>query len=220
MNSLKDKYEIKPADYYDGVRKDVLPLVPKHAARVLEIGCSEGNTLAYLKDHGYCDWTCGVDLFAEAIELAKHKVDAAYQGNIEAMSLPIEPESIDLILCLDVLEHLVNPQQVIAALHQLLVPGGKIIASIPNVRHYSASLPLFFQNKWEYKSNGVLDNTHLRFFVKDTAIDLMQSSGLTMNRLICQPKSRDRTFNALTLGMFNSFLTLQYLIEVEKIDRS
>jgi 2-polyprenyl-3-methyl-5-hydroxy-6-metoxy-1,4-benzoquinol methylase len=215
MNSLKEKYQIKPADYYDGVRKEILPLVPKHAARVLEIGCSEGNTLAYLKDHGYCDWTCGVDLFADAIELAKHKLDQAYQGNIEAMDLPIEAGSIDLILCLDVLEHLVNPHQVIANLHQLLVPGGIMIASIPNVRHYSASFPLMFQNKWEYKSNGVLDNTHLRFFVKDTAIDLMQSSGLVMNRLVCQTKARDKNFNAITLGIFNSFLTLQYLIEVK-----
>jgi 2-polyprenyl-3-methyl-5-hydroxy-6-metoxy-1,4-benzoquinol methylase len=218
MNSLKDKYEIKPDDYYDGVRKEILPLVPKHSSRVLEIGCSQGNTLLYLKDNGYCDWTCGVDLFADAVELAKPKLDEVYQANIEETILPIEAESIDLILCLDVLEHLVDPHKVVAYLHKLLVPGGIIIASIPNVRHYSVSFPLIFQNKWEYKSNGVLDNTHLRFFVKDTAIGLMQSSGLKMNRLIHQTKSRDNSLNNLTLGILNSFLTLQYLIEVQKID--
>ncbi len=218
MNTLQDKYKIKPDNYYDGVRKDILPLVPRHSQRVLEIGCSQGNTLAYLKDNGYCDWTFGTDLFVDAIEIAKDKVDQVYQGNIEETTLPIESGSIDLILCLDVLEHLINPQKVIAYLHQLLVPGGIIIASIPNVRHYSASFPLIFQNKWEYKSNGVLDNTHLRFFVKDTAIDLMESSGLKMNRLICQTKPRDNRLNQLTLGLLNSFLTLQYLIEVRRID--
>ncbi len=216
MNSLQEKYQIKPDDYYDGVRMDILPLIPKYVNRVLEIGCSQGNTLAYLKDNAYCDWACGVDLFPEAIELAAPKLDAAYQGNIEAMELPIAPGSIDLILCLDVLEHLVNPQKVVAYLHTLLAPGGIAIASIPNVRHYSVSIPLMFQNKWEYRTNGVLDNTHLRFFVKSTAIDLMESSGLKTNRLICQPKQRDRQIDRWTFGAFNSFLTLQYLIEVRK----
>jgi SAM-dependent methyltransferase len=100
MISLQDKYADKSSDHYSGVRLDILPLVPKHSKRVLEIGCGNGNTLAYLKDKGYCDWTCGVDSFDDAVRAAKDKLDCVYQGNIEEMTLPIEPGGIDMILCL------------------------------------------------------------------------------------------------------------------------
>ncbi len=217
MSSLKERYQTKSEAYYTGVREDVLPMVPKHSKRVLEIGCGQGNTLAHLKSNGYCDWTCAVDLFPEAIEVARSKVDEVHQVNIEEAILPIEPGSINMILCLDVLEHLLNPQKVLAYLHTLLAPGGVIIASIPNVRHYSASLPLLFQNKWDYQSCGILDNTHIRFFVRDTAIDLMKSSGLTLDKVLPANLGRKGAFfNRLLFGLPESFLALQYLVKVSK----
>jgi 2-polyprenyl-3-methyl-5-hydroxy-6-metoxy-1,4-benzoquinol methylase len=215
MDSLKENYETKSVGYYDRVRRDILPLVPKYSNRVLEIGCGRGDTLEYLKSNDYCGWTCGVDLFPEAIESARSKVDEVHQGNIEEMLLPIEPGSIDVILCLDVLEHLLNPEKVVAYLHTLLVPGGAMIASIPNVRHRSVILPLVLQDKWEYQDGGVLDNTHLRFFVRKTAIDLMQSSGLKLDKILFNyGGGKDKFFNAITLGFINSFFKIQYLIKV------
>jgi 2-polyprenyl-3-methyl-5-hydroxy-6-metoxy-1,4-benzoquinol methylase len=217
MSSLKERYQTKEEEYYTGVRKDILPLVPRHSKRVLEIGCGQGNTLAYLKDNGYCDWTGAVDLFPEAIEAARGKVDEVHQVNIEDTTLPIEPGSVNMILCLDVLEHLLNPQKVVAYLHTLLAPGGIIIASIPNIRHHSASLPLLFQNKWEYQSCGILDNTHLRFFVKDTAIELMKSSGLTLEKVSPVNVGRKGAIlNRLLFGWPESFLAMQYLVMVSK----
>jgi 2-polyprenyl-3-methyl-5-hydroxy-6-metoxy-1,4-benzoquinol methylase len=140
-----------------------------------------------------------------------------YEGNIEEMELPIEIGSIDMILCLDVLEHLVNPAAVIQKLHKYLTPDGIIIASIPNVRHFSVLLPLFFQNKWEYQENGILDKTHLRFFVKKTAVNLMTSSGLKLDMMLsCIPSKKSKIINVATLGLLKSFLTWQYLIQVKK----
>lgn len=216
MSSLEKKYQVKPGNYYDGVRKDILYLVPKFSKRVLEIGCGNADTLSYLKINGYCEWTCGVDLFPEAIESAKGKVDELYQGSIEEMRLPIENSSIDMILCLDVLEHLVNPDKVIAYLHTLLNQNGVIIASIPNVRHLSVVLPLVFQNKWEYKNGGVLDNTHLKFFVKDTAIQMMTSSGLKVVDVGFNLGGVGGKINLFTFGLIKSFCILQYLIKVSR----
>jgi 2-polyprenyl-3-methyl-5-hydroxy-6-metoxy-1,4-benzoquinol methylase len=213
MNSLQAIYEDKSESYYSGVRLDILPLLPKHSKKILEIGCGTGNTLAYLKDKGYCDWTCGVDIFDDAIESAKEKLDCIYQCNIEEMKIPLNSESIDIILCLDVLEHLINPQKVVAYLHTLLAPGGIIIASIPNVRHYSVVIPLIFQNKWEYTDSGLLDSTHLRFFVKSTAITLMNSSGLHVQEVLSTKGKKAKLLNAITMGIFDSFYSVQYLIK-------
>lgn len=213
---LENKYENKAMDYYDNYRSDIIPLLPKHSARALEIGCGTGNTLAYLKANGYCDWTYGVEMFPDALDRAASNVDILYSFNIEGAVLPIEPHSINLILCLDVLEHLVNPEKVISYLHTLLAPGGIIIASIPNVRHYSVVFPLVFKNEWEYKNAGVLDSTHLRFFVKKTAIDLMESSGLKLEDLVHSGlfTKKQKILSAITFGAMRSFCTLQYLIKV------
>ena len=155
-------------------------------------------------------------MFPEALDRAASNVDILYSCNIEGAVLPIEPHSINLILCLDVLEHLVNPEKVISYLHTLLAPGGIIIASIPNVRHYSVVFPLVFKNEWEYKNAGVLDSTHLRFFVKKTAIDLMESSGLKLEDLVHSGlfTKKQKILSAITFGAIRSFCTLQYLIKV------
>lgn len=213
---LENKYEDKAIDYYDNYRSDIIPLLPKHSARALEIGCGTGNTLAYLKANGYCDWTYGVEMFPEALDRAASNIDILYSCNIEGAVLPIEPHSINLILCLDVLEHLVNPEKVISYLHTLLAPEGIIIASIPNVRHYSVVFPLVFKNEWEYKNAGVLDSTHLKFFVKKTAVDLMESSGLKLEDLVHSGlfTKKQKILNAITFGAIRSFCTLQYLIKV------
>ena len=214
---LEVEYAVKKSEYYSTYRKDILSLCPVHVNRVLDIGCGNGNTLEYLKSNGYCDWTCGVELFSAAAESAIKKVDQLYQSNIEDMDLPVAPSSIDMILCLDVLEHLVNPHKVIEYLHTLLSPGGVIIASIPNIRHISVTVPLIIGGKWEYNDSGILDRTHLRFFVKKTAIELMQSSGLQLLEAHPIPKGRKtKILQIITLGLLGSFLDSHYLIKVAK----
>jgi 2-polyprenyl-3-methyl-5-hydroxy-6-metoxy-1,4-benzoquinol methylase len=210
---LEQKYRDKEDVYYGNCRKDILPLLPKRASRILEIGCGSGDTLAFLKANGYCHHTIGVELFSAAADIAVDRVDELYRSNIEEMDLAVDPGSVDVILCLDVLEHLVNPHQVIRYLHKFLSPGGCMIASIPNVRHVTASLPLLLNNRWEYKDSGILDHTHLRFFVRDTAIQLMQCSGLNLDKVLGN-LGKGALFNKVSLGIFESFLTLQYLVKV------
>jgi 2-polyprenyl-3-methyl-5-hydroxy-6-metoxy-1,4-benzoquinol methylase len=212
-------YLSKNESYFGAVRKDILSMLPTHSRKVMEVGCGDGSTLNYLKSNAFCDWTYGVELFPDAAEIASEKVDILYQSNIEIMDLPVEESSMDLILCLDVLEHLVNPSKVIAYLHKLLAPNGLIIASIPNVRHYSVAIPLLLQGKWEYKEDGILDSTHLRFFVKDTAIKLMISSGLILEDVKSNLGMGQKAalLNSVTLGLIpKSFFELQYLIKVRK----
>lgn len=139
----------------------------------MEIGCGTGSTLKSLRDQGLYDWVCGVELDPETATIARKRLDAVYQGNIESLDLNIAPSSIDLILCLDVLEHIQDPWLVLKGLRQFLTPGKTLIAIVPNVRFFKVSFPLFFLNGWRYGSEGVLDRTHLRFFVSETAIELL-----------------------------------------------
>jgi SAM-dependent methyltransferase len=207
-------YELKSNDYFDNVRRDILSLLPRKINRLLEVGCGSGNTLSYIKNNYRCDWACGVEFVHEAAEIARSKVDLVIEGDIENLDLPIEPATLDVILCLDVLEHLTDPWEVISKLRKFLRYNGVIIASVPNVRHIRVVFPLIFQGKWEYSNTGLLDKTHLRFFTRDTAIKLMESSGLKVDMIkeTGIDASKNRFGNLVTFSMFKHFFIMQYLI--------
>jgi hypothetical protein len=45
-----------------------------------------------------------------------------------------------------------------------MIPGGRLVASIPNVRHWSILRELVWKKDWHYTDAGILDKTHLRIF--------------------------------------------------------
>lgn len=211
---------IEKNEYYATVRSNVFALLPEKVNRVLEIGCGTGNTLKWLKDNRGSEWVGGVELNHEAAAEARHKLDALYEGNIEQLDLAIQPSSLDLILCLDVLEHLVDPWKLAARLQKLLKPGGALIISVPNIRNRLVLFPLLFKGKWDYAEAGILDRTHLRFFVRETAIQLVESAGLQVDMVgatgLERKTKKSRIFLSLLPESIRSFLVLQYLIRGTK----
>ena len=202
-------------EYFIYTRKEILPLIPDVVSKVLDIGCGAGNTLAWIKSLRNCVWVGGVELSSDAAMQARQKLDEVYVGNIEIMDLPIAKGSLDLILCLDVLEHLVDPWSTVFRLQELLKPGGALIASIPNIRYYAVLFPLLFSQKWEYRDEGILDRTHLRFFVKETALQLITSSGLLIDMIFVTGLGKSRKsqiVNSMIPSVFRSLFEKQYLI--------
>ena len=162
-----------------------------------------------------CEWAGGVEIFPDAAEQARKKgIDMVEEGDIEALALPIAPGSLDVILCLDVLEHLVDPWIAVRKLHTFLKPGGVMIASLPNVRNLKVIVPLIIFGDWKYTKEGLLDKTHLRFFTRKTAMELMECSGLKVDKVptFFQRGSKAAIVNTLTFSLFKNFLQFQYLV--------
>lgn len=208
--------------YHTLVRTDVFPLVPDRAGRVLDVGGGVGATSAALKRDGRASHVTLIDLVAEDYDPA---VDAAYSGDLEDPALLeraiAETGPFDTVLCLDVLEHLRDPWQVVATVHKGLAPGGRLIASIPNVRNIALVWPLVMQGRFDLDDSGILDRTHLRWFTRSSAIALMGSSGLEIERVIDKLRAGRRysLANAATLGLFRRFLEIQYLISARRPER-
>jgi 2-polyprenyl-3-methyl-5-hydroxy-6-metoxy-1,4-benzoquinol methylase len=211
-------YEDKQNNYFAFVRKDIEPLLPKRTGRVLEVGCGRGGTLAWLKATGRARWVVGIELFADAAAVARTKLDELHEGDVDQHIDILAPGSFDLILCLDVLEHLVDPWATLRRLQSLLRPGGQLIASLPNIRHHSVVLPLLLTGKWRYETAGIMDRTHLRFFSRETAIDLLQQAGLqlTDERPTYAWGSWDKWKDLLSFGLLRNFLSFQYLLSARK----
>jgi 2-polyprenyl-3-methyl-5-hydroxy-6-metoxy-1,4-benzoquinol methylase len=211
-------YEDKQNNYFAFVRKDIEPLLPKRTGRVLEVGCGRGGTLAWLKATGRARWVVGIELFADAAAVARTKLDELHEGDVDQHIDILAPGSFDLILCLDVLEHLVDPWATLRRLQSLLRPGGQLIASLPNIRHHSVVLPLLLTGKWRYETAGIMDRTHLRFFSRATAIDLLQQAGLQLadEHSTYAWGSWDKWKDRLTFGLLRNFLSFQYLLSARK----
>jgi SAM-dependent methyltransferase len=211
-------YEDKQDWYYGFVRTDIAPLLPAHAERVLEVGCGAGGTLAALKASGHAGWIAGIELSPDAAARARPRLDVLHEGDVDTQLEHFAAGSIDLILCLDVLEHLVDPWATLKRLQALLRPGGQLIVSLPNIRHYSVLLPLLFKGRWRYETAGIMDRTHLRFFSRETAVDLLGQAGLALERERSTYAwgSWDRWKDAATLGLFRAFFSFQYLLCARK----
>lgn len=202
--------------YYGHVRREAADLLSGQGLRVLEVGCGAGATLAHLREQGTAGWVAGVEPFAAAAEVARARLDAFWQADIETFEPPIEAQSLDAVLCLDVLEHLRDPWAAASRLAGLLRPGGAMIVSVPNVRNFSVVLPLLFAGRFRYDpKGGILDQTHLRFFVRESAIALVAQAGLAVDHLAPLGLKRWKNkwiINALLGGALTDLYARQFLI--------
>ena len=202
--------------YHTRVRSDVFEFIPP-GGRLLDVGGGAGATASAIRAAGIADYAGVVDRVPADCAAG---LDFAYQGDLRDPALTdrilAEQGPFDTILCLDILEHFADPWALVRRLHGMLAPGGAIVASIPNVRHYSALLPLLFRGQWQYGDAGILDRTHLRFFVRETAAQLMTCSGLKLELIERSSLNarRIRWVNAVTLGLLRDFTCLQYIVRV------
>lgn len=202
--------------YAGSLRTDILPLIDRPYAHVLDVGCSAGNTGALLKERGLCERVTGVEPFAATAALARDKLDHVIEKPVETALDDLPDLSVDCILCLDVLEHLVDPWATVERLSTKLRPGGAFITSVPNVRHVEVLFNLVVRGRFHYTDSGILDRTHLRFFTRESALGLMQTPRLTLEQSSGLLGPMSQRLNAVSLGLFNDLLVGQYLMRSRK----
>lgn len=149
-------------------------IVPE-GSHVLDVGCHTGKFGAVLKQKG-CRVT-GIEIDAAAAEQAKKILDDLRLADVEEIdSFHDLAGKYDVILFLDILEHCRRPSEILKRVRESLSPQGFVIASIPNIAHWSIRLKLFL-GRFEYERTGLMDETHLRFYTLKTARQLFEHAG-------------------------------------------
>lgn len=170
------------ADYQQATRDEVIPLVPTHARRVLDVGGGEGRFLAHLKQArapAQALETHLAEMSPQACDRARPRVDRVWEGDFT--TAPIEGR-FDCISFLEALEHTEEPLTWLRRAHGLLAPGGAVVASVPNVGHWSVIADLL-EGRWDTSPVGVHCVTHLRFFTAHGLRALFGRAGLRIARL-------------------------------------
>jgi SAM-dependent methyltransferase len=144
-----------------GRREDLLSMC-EWKGRVLELGCSEGLMAEACKIKGFDGQWIGVDFDPAKIIAARSFSDLVVQADIN-QPLPFSAGTkFDRIVCGDVLEHLSYPWDLLKDLRCWLKPEGLLVASFPNVGHWS-TLEDLLSGRWDEAPSGLFCVTHLRF---------------------------------------------------------
>jgi 2-polyprenyl-3-methyl-5-hydroxy-6-metoxy-1,4-benzoquinol methylase len=162
--------------YFQGLNGHLLAAVPDEAVRILEVGCAEGMLGARLKEGHPHRTVVGVEREPAAVAVARTRLDAVYELDLELTLPPVEDGLFDCIIYGDVLEHLIDPWTVLRRHRPLLAPGGSILCSIPNIQHHAA-LRQILRGDFQYRARGLLDETHLRFFTYATVSKMLLDAG-------------------------------------------
>lgn len=155
----------------------VLRSFVKERSRVLDLGIGSGSLGRELRE----ELSCRLD--GVTINPQEQAVAASWYERIAVLDLDragweqeFEAQAYDVIVCADVLEHLKNPELVLAACHRLLRPDGALLVSVPNVA-YAGLVAELMRGNFEYGREGLMDRTHLRFFTRRSFQNLLAGQG-------------------------------------------
>ena len=129
------------------------------STRILDVGCGTGWLAAHFPDYA------GIDGSPDAVAAATAKGRAVQLGDVDE-PLPFPDASFGGVVLKDVLEHVGNPVAVVAEVHRVLRPGGRVFASSPDAQRWV----------WD-------DYTHRRPFTRRAFRLLFRDGGFTVEHV-------------------------------------
>ncbi len=177
LNDYRTETKYTKLDDSPGSTHNLVLGLVQPGSRVLEFGCATGYMSQALRDRLGAT-VVGVELDAEAARLAEEHCERVLVGDAEELDLEAElgGERFDSILFADVLEHLRDPGALLRRVRPSAAEGGSVVASIPNVAHAAVRLALL-GGSFRYREQGLLDESHLRFFTREGIQDLFEGTG-------------------------------------------
>ena len=199
-------------------------------SELLDVGTGTGALGEFLNSQRNC-LLDGVNYNSEEIAIARPFYRELHVANLEQtlLSQLFTGKRYDFIVFADVLEHLRNPAQTLADARQLLKPGGRVIISLPNIA-YSGVIADLLAGQFNYTEEGILDQTHVQFFTRDSLYRLLCNGGFKPTRwdqIIRQPgesEFRHRYPDSLPPPLWQALsanpdaLTYQFIVEAVATD--
>lgn len=220
---ISTENNLTPGGYYLHTRPEIIELVPITARKLLDVGCGAGGLCVGLKKRQEITVE-GVELVEQAAIHARVHMDKVLNCTIDEALPNLLDDYYDCIVAADVLEHVIDPWATLIALKEKLADDGKIVVSLPNVQNWEVVSNLL-EGKWDYRSEGILDRTHLHFFTRKSVEELFWNAGLRivhMGTTIRGPSLPNNLADSLSKSalaagpMVRDAETFQFLVVAEK----
>lgn len=170
--SVSQTYAIKPSAHSAHGRL-LGWLAAETPGEVLDLGCSDAEfaSLARLKGHR----VTGVDRVKPegVVDRLDHFVEADLNFGLPSGLA----NDYDIVVAADVLEHTLRPQALLEEVKERLSPTGSILVSVPNISHWYPRFRIA-AGRFDYDQRGPLDETHVRFFTRDSFEAMVERAGL------------------------------------------
>lgn len=175
-------------------------------SQVLDVGCGNGKVSAYLAACGAA--VDGIEPAASRAGQARERVrylSVLPAGSDDPGLLP----AYDVITFFDVIEHLAEPEPVLAWAASRLTAGGHIVASIPNSAHISFRAKML-RGDWSMRDWGLFDRTHLRFYDPATMLWLQPPMTRLSGRRFFEPRATG--WRAVRLRLWPALFALHVVL--------
>jgi methionine biosynthesis protein MetW len=149
----------------------------------IDIGCGDGGTSGPALQRRAASYV-GVDISASALQMARERgLDVRHIE--DAAGLPFEDGAFGVAVCVEVLEHLFEPQAALAEIRRVLRPGGRLIVTVPNVAHWRNRLDFALLGRWNPRGDHLSPtqpwrDPHVRFFTVRTLPRLVENCGFSV----------------------------------------
>ena len=149
---------------------------------VCDVGCGNGFFTGNIKKSFNCKSLIGIDSNKYALNQASElDFDELFQiGDFNSDRLPIDSNSMDLVICKDVLEHLINPIFLVNEINRILKPGGYLLLSVPNHFPLWGRIKFLLNNNIDtfhyFPDSDRYEFPHIRFYTLSSIKKLLSVS--------------------------------------------
>ena len=179
--------------------------------RLLDAGCGDGAK--------YGTWVATLVGEYLGVDIAEQAVAAARSRGLEAQAVPdltdlgLPDASFDACVTIEVLEHLMFPEAAVAEIRRVLRPGGRVIATVPNVAYWRYRMDLALLGRWHPQGHGdgpirPYRDPHLRFFTVKALRRLFAEGGFDV-----------QTVTGVNASLFGDLPFVQRRFGTERISR-
>jgi 2-polyprenyl-3-methyl-5-hydroxy-6-metoxy-1,4-benzoquinol methylase len=185
---------------YDVCNFDLLNCIPANQRKIIDVGCMSGALAReYKKNNPNCVYI-GIDIDPAYANIAKQHCDFTAAFDIESMGSEFYRQHADTDCWVfgDVLEHLKDPWKVLSEIRQSTNLHASVVACLPNAQNWSIIAKLALGD-FRYEEKGLLDKTHLRWFTRQTIIELFESTGYRIEEMKSRTFEDPKTENPIHL---------------------